>query len=111
MAPKTPNGRLKRIDADSLLPTCPKVQSSVLWPAPIDLRLNDLVDDATRVGERLSKADALAALVLAAPTDPEELGQLVRKYRSARARDAVPQAVRSGVISVAPRQSGRRPHH
>lgn len=76
---------LEHIDPRQLLPACPKVQSSIHWPAPVDARLNQLVDLAVLAGERLSKADLVGALVAAAPDDGEQLGLIVRRYRRTRA--------------------------
>jgi len=97
------------IDPAQLLPSCPKVQSSLFWPAPIDTRLSQLVDTATVAGERLSRADLLGALVLTASTNGETLGMLVRRYRSSRAGDAVLRNDPSEVIQLHDRRPGRRP--
>jgi hypothetical protein len=96
------------VDPDSLLPSCPKVQSSVYWPGPIDHRLNQLVDLAARTGERLSKADLLGALVKYASADGEELGRLVRAYRRSTAGEVVLRVNPDDVIVLHERRPGRR---
>ena len=100
--------RILEIDPTSQLRDCPKVQSSVYWPAPIDQRLNDLVALAERSGERLSKADLLGALVLSAPDDGEELGVLVRSYRRSATRDVIGSRDTDAVVSLEARRPGRR---
>lgn len=97
-----------RVAADTLIKKCPKVQSSVYWPAPVDERLNELVDLAKEAGEELSKADLLAALVRNAPIDGRELGELVRAYRSSRACDFNPSGEPDSVILLRERRPGRR---
>lgn len=89
----------------------PKIQSSVYWPAPIDHRLNQLVDLARDSGEKLSKADVLGALVSQATTDGEMLGALVRGYRRSTVGEVVLRAESEGVIVLDERRPGvrRRP--
>lgn len=100
--------RLQPVDSGTPLRDCPKVQSSVYWPAPTDQRLNALVDLAQEQGERLSKADLLGALVHNAPQTGETIGALVRHYRGLTAGE-VARTRTSTVIQIAERRSGRRP--
>jgi hypothetical protein len=55
--------------------------TSVQWPEDVDRRLNILVRAATAAGERTSRAELLAALVSIADTRPEQLAQLLHRYR------------------------------
>ena len=108
MGRKTTRGS-SEVDRTTRLPACEKVQSSVYWPAPIDHRANQLVDLATAEGERLSKAELLAALVAFAPDDGEKIGEIVRRYRKMKAGDVLSQVGSSDVIVLDERRPGRRP--
>ena len=55
--------------------------TSVSWPADIDDRLNLLVRAAAAAGERTNRAELLAALVAAADTAPDQLADLLHRYR------------------------------
>lgn len=87
-----------------------KWASSLSWPAPIDMRLTALVDLARDAGESLSRGELLAALVLSASPNGEELGKLVRSYRTSLVgaaritRDGDPD---TNVIVLAERKPGR----
>lgn len=86
---------------------CPTVQTSVLWPYPVDLRLSDLVDLAIRqLGGEISRSDLVAALVAAASTDPEALATVVMRYRAATVAQV---SLRKGPVVVQNRRPGRRP--
>lgn len=106
MAERADRERTGRIDPAVPLPRCPKVQSNVYWPAPIDHRLNQLVDLAVSVGEKLSRADLLGALVQNAPEDGESLGDLVRAYRRTSAGQTLVST--EEVVSLHKRRPGRR---
>lgn len=87
---------------------CPALQSNVRWPAPVDQRLNELVDrmrDETTVDA--SRSRLLAALVSSAPSDPRQLDRLIQTYHGKTAGEVVLQP--RGPIAVRPRQPGRRP--
>ena len=110
MALKAKKKRDEPIDPHCPLWKCPKVQSSVYWPAPIDARLNQLVDAAANAGEKLSKADVLGALVRSATSDPALLGEMVREYRRSEAKDALIDGGDADLIVLDQRRSGQRPH-
>jgi hypothetical protein len=87
---------------------CPALQTNVLWPAPVDQRLNELIermgDDAAVVD--VSRSRLLAALVTSAPTDGQSLEDLIRAYVAKTAGAVVLQP--TGPILVSPRRPGRR---
>ena len=103
--------RPREIDVTERLRDTEKWSSSLSWPAPIDMRLSGLVDLAIDAGEALSRAELLAALVLSAPADGEQLGKLVRSYRTSlvgAARIARGGEPEKNVIVLAERKPGRR---
>lgn len=55
--------------------------TSVSWPMDVDGRLNVLVRAATAAGERTSRAELLAALVTATEVEPEQLAEILHRYR------------------------------
>ena len=96
------------IERDSQIESCPVVQTSVSWPAPVDQRLNELLEEfiAVSAGD-ISRSKLLAAIVAATPSTGSELQQLVRRYRELTAGDVVLQE--AGPITLQTRQPGRRP--
>lgn len=90
------------------LARCPVVQTNVNWPVPVDQRLNELVSRLAEVGPGdISRSQLLAALVVAAPADADELDELLRRYRQLTAGGAVLQP--TGPIAIPARRPGRRP--
>ena len=96
------------IERDSHIESCPEVQTSVSWPAPVDQRLNELREEfiAVSAGE-ISRSKLLAAIVADTPSTGSELQQMVRRYRELTAGDVVLQ--QAGPITRGPRRPGRRP--
>lgn len=56
---------------------------------PISRRLDTLTELVEVVGERTNRKEMIAALILAAVPDGGELAALLRRYRTARVRDAL----------------------
>ena len=81
--------QIDSIDDNKPLPACQDKNAAVRWPLPIDYRLDQLVERSAEVGERTTRKELLASLVLAAPDDPEELSRIVRRFRMSKASDAV----------------------
>jgi hypothetical protein len=96
-------------DLDAALEDVKDKGTSLRWPVPIDHRLDLLVKLGR--GERTNRTELLASLVLTAPESAEELSQIIRRYRSAKVRNALVGEGREGeVISIArPRKPGPRP--
>jgi hypothetical protein len=60
------------------------------WPMPIHARLDELVEIARdQAGRETNRKELVAALLLAAPTDPERLDEIIKTYRLATAREAL----------------------
>lgn len=97
------------------LRTCERWNTSLSWPCPIDGRLDGLVRLAIEAGEgeSLTRAELLAALVLAAEPDGDGLVNVLRTYRRAKAGDAVLPSggdqADGNVIRFGARKPGRRP--
>jgi hypothetical protein len=71
-------------------------------------RLDALVMLAASVGERASRREVLSALILDAPTDPEEISRIVRRYRIATVADAlVDDAVDDAILNPTRRHGPR----
>ncbi|MDG4667337.1 hypothetical protein [Mycobacterium sp. 236(2023)] len=64
-------------------------QAGVSWPFPADRRLDQLVDIANEAGAGVRRNELAAALVAAAPTDPEALLELVLAWRRSEVRDVL----------------------
>lgn len=50
-------------------------------PAPVDERLEQLLERTRAEGNRVSRSDIVAALIWHAPLDGDALGVVVRQYR------------------------------
>lgn len=95
---------------DRLMEAAPKPLGQRV-PEPLHQRLIELCDAVYESGEpsRPTKADMVAALILAAPEDPEALVELLRSYGRARVVDALPSASeQADVIKLTERTSGPR---
>jgi len=95
------------IERETRIERCPSVQTNVRWPAPVDQRLNELLERVAAAGAEATRSQLLAALVSEAPADHSELDELLRIYRLKTAGGIVLQ--RRGPILLLPRQPGRRP--
>jgi len=72
----------------SSLATWPPAQVNVRLPLPLNARLEALVKLANSSGAGTRRKEILAALVLAAVTEPRVLSKLVARYRTAEAAEA-----------------------
>lgn len=82
--------RQPAIPLDHRLRDCPERQAGMTWPSPIHARLDEMVAIVREeAGRATNRKELVAALLLAASTDPDQLDQIVRTYRLATARDAL----------------------
>ena len=95
------------IEWDSPIESCRTMPTSILWPVPVDQRLEELLGrlNAVSAGD-ISRSKLLAAIVSASPTSGSELERLVKEYRALTAGDVVLQE--DGPIIVSKRSPGRR---
>lgn len=75
------------LPADHLVRNCPHKQASVAWPMPVDMHLDRLLAQADAAGENTSRRELAAAIVASAGFTDEELGKLLRRYRTIKVRD------------------------
>ena len=64
----------------------PTVAVGLSVPRRLAGRLNALTGSVEAAGGQATKSEVVAALVLAAPTDPDALSELLRRYRSGQQR-------------------------
>ena len=97
--------RLPAIPPTHPLRDCPSQQVSFSWPTPVDRRLDELVGLARDAARDTNRKEMLAALVLAAPSEPLALDEVVKTYRLATARDALvrPESVEKDNVLVLPK--------
>jgi hypothetical protein len=67
---------------------CEEQPTSLSFVAPINERLDQLVELADEAGARTTRKELMAALILAAPDSEIPLRDAVLTYRTSRARDA-----------------------
>jgi hypothetical protein len=77
-----------RFPPDTPLLHCGERRVGLDLPPPIDARIDALRQEVEAAGERTNRKELVAALLLAAPSDAEELARLLKRYRLARVRDA-----------------------
>ena len=84
---------------------------AVLAPIPVSERIDALTEALDRDGYgRIARKELVSALLFGATSDTAQLNELLRRYRTAKVRDAVVGDVPSGrVISFPQRAPGPRP--
>ena len=60
----------------------PQRNSGLNLPHAVDFKIDDLLDIAADAGERSSRKEIVAALIAVATTDPDQLVEILRTYRS-----------------------------
>lgn len=77
------------VRADTALADLDERSVGLALVVPLSERLDALVRVVEAFGDRTSRKELVAALILAAPPDGEDLARRVRVYRKALARDAL----------------------
>src|SRR5690349_5574542 len=99
----------RRIRSDAPLRDAPEEGIGLTIPAPLSDRINALVDLVDAAGERTSRKELIAALILAARPLSDELATALRTYRGASVGDASLEAHRPESFELTPRKPGPRP--
>jgi len=100
----------RRIRSDAPLHDAPEEGIGLTIPAPLSDRINALVDLVDAAGERTSRKELIAALILAARPISDELASALRTYRQASVGDASLEAKRATEsFQLVPRKPGPRP--
>jgi hypothetical protein len=98
------------LDPDSPLRAAPERSIGLSLNDPISMRVDQLVDLIEQHGERTTRKELVAALILAAGSRPQELGDALRGYRRALVRDAfLDPALVGSAVRLPPRKPGPRP--
>jgi hypothetical protein len=79
----------ERIDPDERLVASRDRQVGLRLPFAIDQRLDALLARAVEAGERTTRRELLAAIILSTELSGDDLGGLLRAYRRANVRDAL----------------------
>jgi hypothetical protein len=87
----------------------PAKQLSLALPTPISARLDAMRDLAEQLDEHTSRKELVAALILAAPKDPEHLAVAVQDYRAASIIDALMPGLETHQLLNPARSRGPRP--
>jgi hypothetical protein len=106
----TPKGI--EVDLGGWLAEQPQVQLAAWIPAPVDRRLDQLVDilhERARALGNVNQSELVAALLKAAPSDADGLAPVIVSYREAKTHEALlDQAETEGTV-ILPRRSRGRP--
>ncbi|QQW33523.1 hypothetical protein [Mycobacterium marinum] len=78
-----------KLDANEYASRTVTKQSGVSWPFPVDRRLDQLVEVANAAGANVNRSELVAAIVAAAPDDPEQLLRMALDWRRCQVRDVV----------------------
>ena len=96
------------LSPDARVIDCPDKQAAVAWPLPVDARLDQLLARARDAGERTSRREIVAALVAMCDLNGDDLGTLLRRYRTSRLRDVVEVASDADAVPFARQRPGPR---
>jgi hypothetical protein len=78
-----------KIDPHERLASSRDRQVGLRFPFAIDQRLDALLGRAVDAGERTTRRELLAAIILSIELSGDDLGALLRTYRRANVRDAL----------------------
>lgn len=102
----------RRIPADAPLQGLPERNVGLALSDPVSARLDALVALAEAAGERTNRKELVAALIVGTDTESGHLVALVRRYRSALARDTLLTPDDAPPVLIFPRRSpGPRRRH
>lgn len=104
----TLSGTNTPLSQDARVIDCPDKQAAVAWPLPVDAHLDQLLSRARDAGERTSRREITAALVAMCDLNGDDLGTLLRRYRTSRVRDIVEVASGSDLLPFAKHRPGPR---
>lgn len=96
--------------ASERLDRCEAKGAAITWPIPLDNWLDQLVALADEAGQKTTRKELAAAIILQAPRDGDALAELVTSYRKAKVSDVCPPtSSRQNVIPFQVRRPGPRP--
>lgn len=79
------------------------------WPAAVGERLDQLVEEATALGEKTNRKELIAALIATADLTPDEVASRLKRYRTMTAGEILPLHIaQEGVVELRPRTPGPR---
>jgi hypothetical protein len=98
-----------QLDANAKASTSVSKSAGISWPFPVDQRLDQLVALANDAGANVRRNELAAAVVAAAPTDPDELLDLMLAWRRRLVRDVVLDIDQAAqVVTIQRHPPGRR---
>lgn len=96
------------VELDAELSRSRDKQPGFRWPIAVDAKLDRLLQAADAATERTSRKEIVAALVATCDLDGAALGEMIRRYRAMKVRDALPaQPQNASVVRLAERGPGR----
>jgi len=97
------------IDPQLRLPECPLKTTTMVFPVPVDVRLDGLVTVLTEGGDRTSRQELTAALIFHAPDNATQLSKILRAFRTGRAGEAqLASQTPENVLTFQRQKPGRR---
>lgn len=86
----------------------PEKQAGIAWPLPVDHYLDRLLAQAHQSGERTSRKELAAAVVSAAVLTDNELGELLKRYRTRTVADLFGLTDASDRVVISKKRPGPR---
>jgi hypothetical protein len=83
-------------------------QAGVSWPLPVDVKLDQLLQQARDVGERTSRREIVAAVVGLCDLDGDGLSTLLRRFRLATVSDVLDHSGNENVLAFRAHGPGPR---
>jgi hypothetical protein len=96
------------LDADSFVIDNPEKPAAINWPVTVEVRLEQLLDQAKAAGERTSRKELVAALVATSKLSDAQLGRMLRRYRTAKVRDILPIPAGENIVPFTKQPPGPR---
>src|SRR5579859_7264769 len=75
------------LDADSYVVDTPEKSASINWPWAVEVRLEQLLNQAKAAGEKTNRKELVAALVATSKLSDAQLGKMLRRYRTVKVRE------------------------
>jgi hypothetical protein len=96
------------LDADSFVIDAPQKPASINWPIPVEVRLEQLLDQAKEAGERTNRKELVAALVATSKLSNTQLERMLKRYRKAKVREIVSVPAGENVVPFSKQPPGPR---
>jgi len=96
------------LDADSYVVDTPEKSASINWPWAVEVRLEQLLNQAKAAGEKTNRKELVAALVATSKLSDAQLGKMLRRYRTVKVREILSVPADENIVPFAKQRPGPR---